>query len=62
LSRIHSNPLYVYMYIIITIIPKQLPSIQEQPSNQTKHCPAQPLAQAEGSRLGETFSLRRDLA
>jgi len=60
MSRIHGNPLHIYTYLNITIIPKQLPIIQEQPSNQTTHCLAQPLAQTEGSRSGETVSLRRD--
>jgi len=40
---------------------KQFPSIQEQSSNQTKHCPAQPLTQAEGSRSGESPLHRRGL-
>jgi len=47
------------MYLITTIIPKQISIIQEQSSNQTPPCLAQPLAQAEGSRSSETFSLRR---
>ena len=47
------------MYLITTIIPKQIPIIQEQSNHQTAPCLAQPLAQAEGSRSGETFSLRR---
>jgi len=49
------------MLLIITFIPKQIPIIQEQTSIQTTHCLAQPLAQAEGSRSGETCSLRRDV-
>ena len=49
------------MFLIITFIPKQLPIIQEQASIQTMHCLAQPLAQAEGSRSGESPSPRRGL-
>jgi len=37
--------------------PKQI--IQEQTDIQSQHCLAQHLAQAEGSRSGETVSLRR---
>jgi len=59
MSRIHDNPLYIFL--IITIIPKQIPFIQKQPSNQIVHCLAQPLAQAEGSRSGEPPSPRRGL-
>jgi len=49
------------MFLIITFIPKPIPIIQEQTSIQTAPCLAQPLAQAEGSRSGETCSLRRDV-
>jgi len=57
MSRMHSNPLYIFLNI--TIIPKQISIIQKQPSNQIAYCLAQPLAQAEGSCSGETCSLRR---
>jgi len=49
------------VYLITTIIPKQIPIIQEQSNNQTAPCLAQPLAQAEGSRSGGTPSPRRGL-
>ena len=73
MSYKHGNPLYyiilyyiiyIYIYILylnISSIPKQLQIIQGQPSNQTTHCLAQSLAQAEGSRSGEPSSLRRGL-
>jgi len=49
------------MFIIIPFISKPILIIQEQPSIQTAHCLAQPLTQVEGSRSGETCSLRRDV-
>jgi len=47
------------MFLIITFISKLILIIEEQISIQTAHCLAQPLAQAEGSRSGETSSLKR---
>jgi len=47
------------MFLIIPFISKPILIIQEQPSIQTAHCLAQPFTQAEGSRSGETCSLRR---
>ena len=49
------------MYLIIAIIPKQFQSPESKHTTKTQHCLAQHLAQAEGSRSGETFSPRRDV-
>jgi len=46
----------IYMSLIITFIPKPKPIIQESTNIQTQHCLAQLLAQAEGSRSGESPS------
>ena len=46
--------MYVYVYLNLASIPKPLPIIQRQPSNQTTYCLAQPLAQARQSRLSES--------
>ena len=47
------------MFLIIQFTPKPIPIIQESTSTQTAYCLAQPFAQTEGSRSGETCSLRR---
>jgi len=46
--------IYVYVYLNLASIPKPLPIIQGQPSNQTTYCLVQPLAQAERFCLGES--------
>jgi len=50
-------PLYTYHSSYNHTQPKQI--IQEPTDIQSQHCLAQHLAQAEGSRSGETVSLRR---
>jgi len=51
---------YSFISTFITILKiKQAFSIQSQENNHTLRCLAQHLAQAEGSRSGETFSPRR---
>ena len=47
------------MFLIIQFTPKAISILQRQTTTQTAYSLAQPLAQAEGFRSGETCSLKR---